>query len=102
MVITDTLSLSCETTTDELRPNLSIQELTPSTTPLLRSIQSDIAASEYPDKYSLIIVTKECEYGVSSGLLLHVADSIDELNRIASLYGVEDQLLHYVTGIDLF
>jgi len=98
MNITDTPIVSCEAVINEVRPSLSIQELTSR----LRLIQSDAAAIEFPDKYSLIVVTEECEYGESLGLLLGVADSIGELNKIASLYeGVENELLHYVTGIDL-
>lgn len=62
---------------------------------------SNDVSEEFPDSYSLITVNNECEYGVSQGRLLHVADSIEELNNFAETNNFDDELLHYITGDNL-
>jgi len=64
-------------------------------------IDSDSAIDKYPDHYSLILVESEDEYGISYGRLLHVSNSIENLNMYAAFNNFKYALLHYVTGRNL-
>jgi|GEM_PF-5735608 len=63
---------------------------------LLRN--SEEVAEKYPDKYSLLTVEKVYDYGISQGRLLHVADSVAELNHFVATNDIDAKTLHYVFG----
>jgi hypothetical protein len=69
---------------------------------VLETATSDEIGAKYPDKYSLLVVDEQREYGVTYGRLLSVADSVEELYEAAeSCEGLEDKILHYITGDNL-
>ena len=63
---------------------------------------SETIAGKFPDSYSLLAVDKKNEYGISQGRLLHTANSIEELSNFASSNGFDNELLHFITGDNLF
>jgi len=65
-------------------------------------MDADSVAEKYPNSYAVMIVEERDSLGVSSGKVLYVANSLEEIDHYVQLHnGLEGHTLRYITGENL-
>ena len=65
-------------------------------------VDSISVAKKYPYSYSLLAVDEKDEYGVNTGRLLYVTESLEDIDWFVNLHGgFHDEVLHYITGAEV-